>query len=151
LPPGDAIAPASAGRVDPRGDVIVIGRARRRRERGHLQLHLQQHVSARDGMDGQWWVLGSTLHLGVDRRALTTGLKWTRSASKRLVRWSSRHPDRPPRQCRDDAAAWRHHFPGTPGEPPALKPGDVVEIEVTGAGVCAIGQRLIMARRRNGQ
>ena len=154
--PGAAIVlPPDAGRVDPEGEIVVVigkrlkGATRAEAEAGIFGYTAGNDVSARDWQrgDGQWWRAKGSDTFGVFGPAIATGLRhdaievWTRvdgdvvqhGASNELildipeiVRYVSAVMTLLPGDI---------IYTGTPGEPRQIAPGDVVEIEVTGAGV----------------
>lgn len=154
--PGDAIVfPAGCGRVDPEGEiVIVIGRQLKSASReeaiaGIFGYTAGNDVSAREWQqkDGQWWrakgsdtfgVFGPTITTDVAHDALevvtrVNGAEVQRGHSTELIRDI-------PEIVRYVSAVMTLApgdiiYTGTPGSPPAITSGDVVEVEVTGAGV----------------
>ncbi len=154
--PGDAIVlPSDAGRVDPEGEiVIVIGKKVSRPSRDESLAAIFGYtcgndVSARawQQQDGQWWrakgsdtfgVFGPSIVTGLDYRDIelhtrVNGIEAQHGNSKELILDI-------PEIVRLVAAVMTLApgdiiYSGTPGSPQGLKPGDVVEIEVTGAGV----------------
>jgi len=153
---GDAIVfPEGCGRVDPEGEiVIVIGRQLKNASReeaiaGIFGYTAGNDVSAREWQqkDGQWWrakgsdtfgVFGPTITTDVAHDALevvtrVNGAEVQRGHSTELIRDI-------PEIVRYVSAVMTLVpgdiiFTGTPGSPPAISSGDVVEVEVTGAGV----------------
>jgi len=154
--PGDPIVlPPHAGRVDPEGEiVIVIGKLARgvtleNATDAIFGYTCGNDVSAREwqAADGQWWrakgsdtfgIFGPTIVTGVPHESLemwtrVNGVEAQHGASTELIR-------NIPEIVRLVSAAMTLVpgdiiYTGTPGSPQALKPGDVVEIEVTGAGI----------------
>lgn len=154
--PGEAIVlPAGAGRVDPEGEiVIVIGRKVRNASREEALAAIFGYtcgndVSAREWQraDGQWWRAKGSDTFGVFGPAIATGLDhsrievWTRVNGVQVQHGRSDELIRDIPEIVRLVSAVMTLLPGdviytgTPGEPQALKPGDVVEVEVTGAGV----------------
>lgn len=154
--PGDPIIlPHSAERVEPEGEVvIVIGRRSRGLDRDEAISAIFGYtcgndVSARDWQqkDGQWWrakgadgfgVFGPTIVTGLDYRSIdvwtrVNGLEVQHGRTDELIR------DIPEivRLVTDVMTLEPGDiiYTGTPGDPPQLSPGDIVEIEVTGAGI----------------
>jgi 2-keto-4-pentenoate hydratase/2-oxohepta-3-ene-1,7-dioic acid hydratase in catechol pathway len=154
--PGDPIElPKDAGRVDPEGEiVIVIGKRLKGATRDEALAAIFGYtcgndISAREWQraDGQWWrakgsdtfgVFGPTIVTGLDHatievRTRVNGVELQHGRSDELIRDI-------PEIVRLVSAVMTLLpgdiiYTGTPGEPPALKPGDEVEIEVTGAGI----------------
>jgi 2-keto-4-pentenoate hydratase/2-oxohepta-3-ene-1,7-dioic acid hydratase in catechol pathway len=154
--PGDAIVlPAGAGRVDPEGEiVIVIGKRVSRATREEAQAAIFGYtcgndVSARawQRADGQWWRAKGSDTFGVFGPSIATGL--APDAIELTTRVNGEQAQHAmsselildiPEIVRFVSAVMTLVpgdiiYSGTPGEPKALKPGDVVEIEVAGAGV----------------
>ncbi len=158
-PGDDIVLPRGAGRVDPEGEiVVVIGRKIRGAQvssalESVFGYTCGNDVSAREWQqaDGQWWrakgtdsfgVFGPAIATGLDPRAIelqtrVNGNEVQRALSSELilgisevVSLVSAHMTLEPGDV---------IFTGTPGSPPALKPGDVVEVEVKGAGILRNG------------
>ncbi|MCZ2108748.1 MAG: fumarylacetoacetate hydrolase family protein [Dehalococcoidia bacterium] len=150
------ILPKGAGRVDPEGEiVIVIGR----RIKGNVSREealaavfgytCGNDVSARDwqNADGQWWRAKGADTFGNFGPAIATGLEFdqieltTRVNGKEAQHAFSSELIRDVPEIVRLVAAVMTLLPGdiiytgTPGEPHALESGDVVEVEITGAGV----------------
>ena len=154
--PGDAIVlPPDAGRVDPEGEiVIVIGKRVKNADREEALAAVFGYtcgndVSARawQRADGQWWrakgsdtfgVFGPSIATGLEHdtivlRTRVNGVEVQHAVSDELIRDI-------PEIVRLVSAVMTLVpgdviYTGTPGEPQALNPGDVVEVEVTGCGV----------------
>jgi 2-keto-4-pentenoate hydratase/2-oxohepta-3-ene-1,7-dioic acid hydratase in catechol pathway len=154
--PGEWIVlPHGAGRVDPEGEIVIVigkplkGATREQALDGVFGYTCGNDVSAREWQraDGQWWrakgadtfgVFGPTIVTGVAHDALevrtrVNGIEAQHGASNELLRDI-------PEIVRYVSSAMALVpgdviFTGTPGSPPALHAGDVVEVEVTGAGV----------------
>ena len=155
--PGDKVVlPQGAGRVDPEGEiVVVIGKALKAAKSREEALAAVfgytagNDVSAREwqAADGQWWrakgsdtfgVFGPTIATGLphDTLELTTrvnGEVVQHAISDELIRDV-------PEIVRLVSAVISLVpgdiiYTGTPGEPKRLKTGDVMEVEVAGAGV----------------
>lgn len=154
--PGDRIVlPEGCGRVDPEGEiVIVIGRKLKNASRAEVQAGIFGYtagndVSAREWQqkDGQWWrakgsdtfgIFGPTIATTMPHDALevvtrVNGTEVQRGHSTELIRDI-------PEIVRYVSAVMTLLpgdiiYTGTPGSPPAIKSGDVIEIEVTGVGV----------------
>ncbi len=154
--PGDTIVlPADAGRVDPEGEiVIVIGKRLHRASReealaGIFGYTAGNDVSARvwQREDGQWWRAKGSDTFGVFGPSIATGLEhdkievWTRVNGVETQHGSSSDLIRDiPEIVRLVSAVMTLEpgdiiYTGTPGDPQPLSAGDVVEVEVTGAGV----------------
>lgn len=153
---GEAIVlPRGAGRVDPEGEiVIVIGRRARNLSREEAQGAIFGYtcgndVSARDWQqkDGQWWRAKGADSFGVFGPSIATGLSHEGLEVITRVNGQEVQRGRSDELIRDILEIVRLVsevmtlepgdiiYTGTPGEPPQLAPGDVVEVEVTGAGV----------------
>ena len=155
--PGDKVVlPQGAGRVDPEGEiVVVIGKALKGAKSREEALAAVfgytggNDVSAREwqAADGQWWrakgsdtfgVFGPTIATGLphDTLELTTRMNGDvvqHAISDELIRDI-------PEIVRLVSAVISLVpgdiiYTGTPGEPKRLKTGDVMEVEVAGAGV----------------
>ncbi|MGH2633549.1 MAG: fumarylacetoacetate hydrolase family protein [Tepidiformaceae bacterium] len=155
--PGDKVVlPDGAGRVDPEGEiVIVIGKAIKAAKSREEALAAVfgytggNDVSAREwqAADGQWWrakgsdtfgVFGPTIVTGLahDSLELTTRVNGDvvqHAISDELIRDI-------PEIVRLVSAVISLVpgdiiYSGTPGEPQRLKSGDIMEVEVAGAGV----------------
>jgi 2-keto-4-pentenoate hydratase/2-oxohepta-3-ene-1,7-dioic acid hydratase in catechol pathway len=153
---GDNIVlPAGAGRVDPEGEiVIVIGKTTRNATTANaldaiFGYTCGNDVSARawQQTDGQWWrakgsdtfgIFGPTIATGLDHKAIemrtrVNGVEAQHGRSDELIRDI-------PEIVRLVSAVMTLApgdiiYTGTPGSPAALQSGDVVEVEVTGAGI----------------
>ena len=154
--PGDPIVlPPDAGRVDPEGEiVIVIGKRVRGADREGALAAIFGYtcgndVSARvwQRADGQWWRAKGSDTFGAFGPTIATGLKYDAIQLRTRVNGEvaqSAGSDELildiPEIVRLVSAAMTLLpgdiiYTGTPGEPKALSPGDVVEIEVEGAGI----------------
>ena len=158
-PDDDIVLPPNAGRVDPEGEiVIVIGREAKGVKREDAESFIFGYtcgndVSAREWQraDGQWWRAKGADTFGVFGPAIVTGLKHDEIELRTRVNGAEVQHGRSDELILDIPAtvAWVSAamtllpgdviFTGTPGSPQALKPGDVVEVEVTGAGVLRNG------------
>jgi 2-keto-4-pentenoate hydratase/2-oxohepta-3-ene-1,7-dioic acid hydratase in catechol pathway len=154
-PDDDIVLPPDAGRVDPEGEiVIVIGREAKGVKREDAESFIFGYtcgndVSAREWQraDGQWWRAKGADTFGVFGPAIVTGLKHDEIELRTRVNGAEVQHGRSDELILDIPAtvAWVSAamtllpgdiiYTGTPGSPQALKPGDVVEVEVTGAGV----------------
>jgi 2-keto-4-pentenoate hydratase/2-oxohepta-3-ene-1,7-dioic acid hydratase in catechol pathway len=158
-PDDDIVLPPNAGRVDPEGEiVIVIGREAKGVKREDAESFIFGYtcgndVSAREWQraDGQWWRAKGADTFGVFGPAIVTGLKHDEIELRTRVNGAEVQHGRSDELILDIPAtvAWVSAamtllpgdiiYTGTPGSPQALKPGDVVEVEVTGAGVLRNG------------
>jgi 2-keto-4-pentenoate hydratase/2-oxohepta-3-ene-1,7-dioic acid hydratase in catechol pathway len=154
-PGDDIVLPKNAGRVDPEGEiVIVIGREAKGVKREDAESFIFGYtcgndVSAREWQraDGQWWRAKGADTFGVFGPTIVTGLKHDEIELRTRVNGAEVQHGRSDELILDIPAtvAWVSAamtllpgdiiYTGTPGSPQALKPGDVVEVEVTGAGV----------------
>jgi 2-keto-4-pentenoate hydratase/2-oxohepta-3-ene-1,7-dioic acid hydratase in catechol pathway len=154
--PGDTIVlPKDAGRVDPEGEVvIVIGRTVYQADRQEaleavFGYTAGNDVSARAWQqgDGQWWRAKGADTFGVFGPSIATGLEhdsidvWCRVNGEEVQHGRTDELIRDIPEIVRLVSAVMTLVPGdliytgTPGTPQPLKPGDVVEVEVTGAGV----------------
>ncbi len=154
--PGDEIVlPPDAGRVDPEGEiVIVIGRkvSRATREESLAAVFgytCGNDVSAREwqNKDGQWWRAKGSDTFGVFGPSIVTGLDYDKIDLYTRVNGAEVQHGRSDELIRDIPEIVRYVsavmtlvpgdiiYTGTPGSPQPLKPGDVVEVEITGSGV----------------
>lgn len=158
-PGDDILLPPDAGRVDPEGEiVIVIGTKLKHATReealaGIFGYTAGNDVSARvwQRSDGQWWrakgsdtfgVFGPTIVTGIDHTELEVV---TRVNGKEVQRGGATELIRDIPEIVRYVSAVMTLLPGdiiytgTPGEPPEIKTGDDVEVEVTGAGTLRNG------------
>ncbi len=154
--PGDNIVlPPNAGRVDPEGEiVIVIGKTLKNVDRdgaiaGIFGYTCGNDVSAREWQqaDGQWWRAKGSDTFGIYGPTIATGLDWANIELHTRVNGAEVQHGNSKELILDIPEIVRYVasvmtlvpgdviYTGTPGSPQALKSGDVVEIEVTGAGV----------------
>jgi len=154
--PGDEIVlPPDCGRVDPEGEiVIVIGRRLKSVSRAEAQAGIfgftaGNDVSARvwQQKDGQWWRAKGSDTFGLFGPSIVTTVPYdalevvTRVNSAEVQRGHSTELVRDIPEIVRYVASVMTLLPGdiiytgTPGSPPAIKSGDVIEVEVTGAGV----------------
>jgi 2-keto-4-pentenoate hydratase/2-oxohepta-3-ene-1,7-dioic acid hydratase in catechol pathway len=155
--PGDPIVvPAGAGRVDPEGEiVIVIGRevksaaSRDEALAAVFGYTCGNDVSAREWQraDGQWWRAKGSDTFGVFGPSIATDLQYDRIELTTHVNGELAQHAKSDELIRDVPEIVRLVsavmtllpgdviYTGTPGEPKGLKSGDVVEVEVVGAGV----------------
>jgi 2-keto-4-pentenoate hydratase/2-oxohepta-3-ene-1,7-dioic acid hydratase in catechol pathway len=154
--PGDEIVlPPDAGRVDPEGEIVIVigrelkGASREQAIEAIFGYTCGNDVSARawQRADGQWWRAKGSDTFGVFGPSIATGLDWraielrTRVNGVEVQRASSADLIRDiPEIVRLVSAvmtlvAGDVIYTGTPGEPQPLASGDVVEVEVAGAGV----------------
>ena len=154
--PGDEIRlPAASAKVDPEGEiVIVVGRelfapTREEALAGIFGYTAGNDVSARDwqNSDGQWWRAKGADTFGVFGPSIATGLDYNAIEVRTRVNGEGKQHGRSDELILDIPEIVRYVaavmtlmpgdviFTGTPGQPQAITPGDIVEIEVTGAGV----------------
>ena len=158
-PGDDIILPADSGRVDPEGEiVIVIGKKLKNATRdeglaGIFGYTAGNDVSARiwQRADGQWWRAKGSDTFGLFGPTIVTGLDYTdlevitRVNGKEVQRGGSTELIRDIPEIVRYVSAVMTLLPGdiiytgTPGEPPEIKTGDSVEVEVTGAGTLRNG------------
>lgn len=154
-PDDDIVLPRGAGRVDPEGEIVVVigktikGAHREQALDAIFGYTAGNDVSARDWQrdDGQWWRAKGADTFGVFGPAIATGLDHSA-----IEVWARVNGEQVQHGCSDElildipeivsyVSAVMTLVPGdiiytgTPGQPRALAPGDVVEVEVTGAGV----------------
>lgn len=154
-PDDEIVLPADAGRVDPEGEiVIVIGRTLKGATRdeaaaGIFGYTCGNDVSARvwQNGDGQWWRAKGADTFGAFGPAIATGLAYDAIELRTRVNGEEVQRARSdelildiPEIVRLVSAAMTLVpgdiiYSGTPGSPQPLVPGDVVEVEVSGAGV----------------
>ncbi len=154
--PGEpVIIPADAGRVDAEGElVVVIGRrARNVRPEEALEYVLGYtcgfDISARVWQRGdrQWWRAKGSDTFSPVGPVIATGLDPAKLTLRTRVNGAVRQ-ESPTSELVFDvptliATVSRYLtlepgdliFTGTPGETPEIKPGDVIEVEITGVGV----------------
>jgi 2-keto-4-pentenoate hydratase/2-oxohepta-3-ene-1,7-dioic acid hydratase in catechol pathway len=154
--PGDPIVlPADCGRVDPEGEIVIVigrrlkGASREEALAGIFGYTAGNDVSARvwQQRDGQWWRAKGSDTFGVFGPAIASGLRHdelevvTRVNGQEVQRGLSTELIRDIPEIVRYVSAVMTLVPGdviytgTPGSPPEIRPGDVVEVEVTGAGV----------------
>jgi len=154
-PNDEIVFPANCGRVDPEGEiVIVIGKTLKNATRdealaGIFGYTAGNDVSARQWQraDGQWWRAKGSDTFGIYGPAIVTGLApeqlevVTRVNGKEVQRGGANELILDIPEIVRYVSAVMTLLPGdviytgTPGEPPAIVSGDVIEVEVTGAGV----------------
>ncbi len=154
--PGDPIVlPEGCGRVDPEGEiVIVIGRKLKNATRAEAQAGIFGYtagndVSARDWQqkDGQWWRAKGSDTFGVFGPTIATTMPYDALEVVTRVNGAEVQRGHSTELIRDIPEIVRYVsavmtllpgdliYTGTPGSPPAIQSGDVIEIEVTGVGV----------------
>lgn len=154
--PGDEIAlPAGAGRVDPEGEIVIViggevkGASREEALAAVFGYTCGNDVSAREWQraDGQWWRAKGSDTFGVFGPSIVTGLAHDAIELRTRVNGAEVQHGHSTELIRDIPEIVRLVsavmtlvpgdiiYTGTPGEPQALRPGDEVEVEVTGAGV----------------
>jgi 2-keto-4-pentenoate hydratase/2-oxohepta-3-ene-1,7-dioic acid hydratase in catechol pathway len=154
-PGDDIVLPAAAGRVDPEGEiVIVIGREVRGATREEAEAAIFGYTAGNDvsarawqQADGQWWRAKGSDTFGVFGPTIVTGLRqeelevWTRVNGVETQHGASSDLIRDIPEIVRLVSAVMTLVPGdiiytgTPGDPQPLSSGDVVEVEVTGAGI----------------
>jgi len=154
-PDDEIILPEGAGRVDPEGEiVVVIGKTLSRASRekalaGIFGYTCGNDVSAREWQraDGQWWRAKGADTFGIFGPSIVTGLAHDGIEFRTRVNGEEVQHARSDELILDIPEIVRYVsavmtlvpgdiiYTGTPGEPQPLKPGDVVEVEVGGAGV----------------
>lgn len=154
-PGDDIVLPEDAGRVDPEGEVVIVigkrlkGATRDEALAGVFGYTCGNDVSARvwQGKDGQWWRAKGSDTFGVFGPSIATNLTHNRIELRTRVNGAEVQRATTGELIRDIPEIVRLVsavmtlvpgdiiYTGTPGEPQALNPGDVVEVEVTGAGV----------------
>ncbi len=149
------VLPSYSGEVHPEGEmVIVIGRRARHVSEAEALKHVLgvtcgNDVSARDwqGNDRQWWRAKGTDTFGPCGPFIVSGINYddllltcrvngqVRQQQRtkdlvfnvaQIVSWASRHVTLDPGDL---------IYTGTPGKTSAIKPGDVVEVEIEHVGV----------------
>lgn len=154
-PDDEIVLPPDAGRVDPEGEVvIVIGKRLSRANReealsGVFGYTCGNDVSAREWQsgDGQWWRAKGSDTFGVLGPSIVTGLEFGSIELKTRVNGVEAQSATTAELILDIpeivSLVSRHItllpgdviYTGTPGSPQPLKAGDVVEIEISGAGI----------------
>jgi len=154
-PGAEIVLPPDAGRVDPEGEIVIVigrelkGASRDQAIEGIFGYTCGNDVSAREWQrsDGQWWRAKGSDTFGVFGPSVATGLDWrsielrTRVNGVEVQRATSADLIRDIPEIVRLVSAVMTLVPGdviytgTPGEPQPLKIGDVVEVEVAGAGV----------------
>ena len=158
-PGDDILMPAGATHVEPEGEiVIVIGKRLKNATReaalaGIFGCTAGNDISERvwQRSDGQWWRAKGSDTFGVFGPAIVTGIDYntleviTRVNGQQVQHGGSNELIRDiPEIVRyvSSVMTLLHGdiiYTGTPGDPPQIKTGDSVEIEVTGAGVLRNG------------
>jgi 2-keto-4-pentenoate hydratase/2-oxohepta-3-ene-1,7-dioic acid hydratase in catechol pathway len=154
--PGDEIVlPEGAGRVDPEGEIVIVigktvkGATREAALDAIFGYTCGNDVSAREWQqaDGQWWRAKGSDTFGIFGPSIVTGLDYARIELTTRVNGVQAQHGRSDELIRDIPEIVRLVsavmtlvpgdviFTGTPGSPAALSSGDVVEVEITGAGV----------------
>jgi 2-keto-4-pentenoate hydratase/2-oxohepta-3-ene-1,7-dioic acid hydratase in catechol pathway len=151
----DIVLPKDAGRVDPEGEIVIVigktlkGVGRDEAVDGIFGYTCGNDVSARawQQADGQWWRAKGSDTFGIFGPGIVTGLDYKAIDMVTRVNGEQVQHGRSDELIRDIPEIVRYVasvmtlvpgdiiYTGTPGSPQALRPGDVVEIEVTGAGV----------------
>ena len=155
-PGDDIVLPEGAGRVDPEGEVvIVIGRkvskaaSREAAMDAVFGYTCGNDISAREWQraDGQWWRAKGSDTFGIFGPDIVTGLEYDKIELRTRVNGAEAQHAVSNELIRDIPEIVRLVsavitlvpgdiiYTGTPGEPQALKSGDVVEVEITGSQV----------------
>jgi 2-keto-4-pentenoate hydratase/2-oxohepta-3-ene-1,7-dioic acid hydratase in catechol pathway len=154
-PGDDVILPAGAGRIDPEGEIVIVigrlvkGATREEAEAAIFGYTCGNDVSAREWQrsDGQWWRAKGSDTFGVFGPTIVTGLNhdeievWTRVNGEQVQHGRSNELIRDIPEIVRLVSAVISLVPGdiiytgTPGDPKPITPGDVMEIEITGAGI----------------
>lgn len=154
-PGDDIVLPPGCGRVDPEGEIVIVigrrvkGATREEAEAAIFGYTAGNDVSARawQQADGQWWRAKGSDTFGVFGPAIVTGLRHGELEVATRVNGREVQRGRSTELIRDIPEIVRYVsavmtlvpgdiiYTGTPGSPPEIHPGDVVEVEVTGAGV----------------
>jgi 2-keto-4-pentenoate hydratase/2-oxohepta-3-ene-1,7-dioic acid hydratase in catechol pathway len=158
-PGDDILLPADSGRVEPEGEiVIVIGKKLKNATReealdGIFGYTAGNDVSARPWQraDGQWWRAKGSDTFGLFGPTIVTGIDYTTLEVTTRVNGQQVQHGGSTELIRDIPEIVRYVsavmtlvpgdiiYTGTPGEPPEIKTGDDVEVEVTGAGILRNG------------
>jgi 2-keto-4-pentenoate hydratase/2-oxohepta-3-ene-1,7-dioic acid hydratase in catechol pathway len=154
--PEDAIVlPDSAGRVDPEGEIVIVigkqvkGASRDKAAAAIFGYTCGNDVSAREWQraDGQWWRAKGSDTFGIFGPTIVTGLDYANVELTTRVNGNQVQHAKSNELILDIPEIVRYVasvmtlvpgdiiYTGTPGEPQALTSGDVVEVEVVGAGV----------------
>ncbi|NJD64375.1 MAG: fumarylacetoacetate hydrolase family protein [Chloroflexi bacterium] len=154
-PEDTIVLPEGCGRVDPEGEiVIVIGRKLKNASRAEAQAGIFGYtagndVSAREWQqkDGQWWRAKGSDTFGVFGPTIATTMPYDALEVVTRVNGAEVQRGHSTELIRDIPEIVRYVsavmtllpgdliYTGTPGSPPAVKSGDIIEIEVTGVGV----------------
>jgi 2-keto-4-pentenoate hydratase/2-oxohepta-3-ene-1,7-dioic acid hydratase in catechol pathway len=154
--PDDAIVlPKDAGRVDPEGEIVIVigktlkGASREEAVDGIFGYTCGNDVSARAWQrgDGQWWRAKGSDTFGVFGPDIVTGLAYDQVELRARVNGEEVQHGKSdelildiPEIVRYVSAVMTLHpgdviFTGTPGSPPEIHDGDVVEVEISGSMV----------------
>jgi 2-keto-4-pentenoate hydratase/2-oxohepta-3-ene-1,7-dioic acid hydratase in catechol pathway len=154
-PGDDIVLPEGAGRVDPEGEiVIVIGKEISKVDRAAAQDAIFGYtcgndVSAREWQrsDGQWWRAKGSDTFGIFGPSIVTGIDHDKIDLRTRVNGTEVQHGGSHELILDIPEIVRYVasvmtllpgdiiYTGTPGSPPRLAPGDVVEVEITDSGV----------------
>jgi 2-keto-4-pentenoate hydratase/2-oxohepta-3-ene-1,7-dioic acid hydratase in catechol pathway len=155
----DIILPADSGRVDPEGEiVIVIGKKVRNATREQAQEAIFGYTAGNDvsarvwqRADGQWWRAKGSDTFGIYGPSIVTGMDYHKLEVITRVNGKQVQHGGADELIRDIPEIVRYVsavmtlvpgdiiYTGTPGEPPEIKSGDDVEVEVTGVGILRNG------------
>lgn len=154
--PGDAIVlPAGAGRVDPEGEIVIVigkrvkGATREQALDAIFGYTCGDDVSAREWQrgDGQWWRAKGSDTFGLFGPDIVTGLQNDAIELSTRVNGELVQHAKSDELIRDIPEIVRLVsavmtllpgdiiYTGTPGEPQALRTGDVVEVQISGSQV----------------
>lgn len=154
--PGDAIVlPAGAGRVDPEGEIVIVigkrvkGATREQALDAIFGYTCGDDVSAREWQrgDGQWWRAKGSDTFGLFGPDIVTGLQNDAIELSTRVNGELVQHAKSDELIRDIPEIVRLVsavmtllpgdiiYTGTPGEPQALRSGDVVEVQISGSQV----------------
>lgn len=148
----EIVLPRDAGRVDPEGEiVVVIGRETRHANRDEAIASIFGYTSGNDVSarvwqrgDGQWWRAKGADTFGIFGPDIVTGLEHDAIEIVARVNGTEVQRGRSDELILDipDIVSYVSAvmtlvpgdviFTGTPGSPPELQPGDVVEVEISG-------------------
>lgn len=154
-PGDDIVLPPNAGRIDPEGEiVVVIGKTLKNVTReealeGVFGYTCGNDVSARvwQREDGQWWRAKGSDTFGPFGPVIATGLDFDRLELRTRVNGEEVQHAISDELIRDIPEIVRYVasvitlqpgdviYTGTPGSPPEIHSGDVVEVEISGVGV----------------
>ncbi len=149
------VLPSNAGRVDPEGEIVIVigatlrNATREEAEAGIFGYTCGNDVSAREWQrgDGQWWRAKGADTFGPFGPDIVTGLDHTAIELKTRVNGNEVQSAVSDELILDIPEIVRYVssamtlapgdiiFSGTPGTPPEIHAGDVVEVEISGSMV----------------